>query len=76
MTPVIIQSNILLPTKPCASSTTLLLSFLDDDDVCPNSGSRDDDEDDGGVEEGTVLSPVSSGLSHSTTLLSGNLVET
>jgi hypothetical protein len=40
------------------------------------SAEDDDDEDDGGVEEGTVLSPVSSGLSHSTTLLSGNLVET
>src|SRR5512145_2326363 len=48
MTPVIIQSNILLPTKPCARSIILFLSFLDEDDekddgVCPNSGSRDDE---------------------------------
>jgi hypothetical protein len=46
MTPVIIQSNILLPTKPCAKSTILFLSFLDEEEEedCPNSGSRDDDE--------------------------------
>ena len=43
MTPVIIQSNNLLPTRPCASSTTLFLSFLDDNGVCPNPGSRDDE---------------------------------
>ena len=51
MTPVIIQSKFLLPTKACARSTILFPFFLgedadeeegdDEDDVCPNSGSRD-----------------------------------
>lgn len=54
ITPVIIQSNVLLPTKLCARATTLFLPFLaededgdgdgdGDDDACPNSGSRDEE---------------------------------
>jgi hypothetical protein len=58
ITPVIIQSNVLLPTKLCARATTLFLPFLvedededgdgdgdgdGDDDACPDSGSRDDE---------------------------------
>ena len=48
ITPVIIQSNVLLPTKPCARATILFLPFLDededgDDDGCPSSGSRDEE---------------------------------
>ena len=50
MIPVIIQSNILVPTKLCAKSITLFLSFVgededeeeeEDDDDCPNPGGRD-----------------------------------
>lgn len=49
ITPVIIQSNVLLPTKPCARATILFLLFLDEDgdgddaDGCPISGSRDEE---------------------------------
>lgn len=50
ITPVIIQSNVLLPTKPCARATILFLPFLDEeedgddgDGGCPSSGSRDEE---------------------------------
>jgi hypothetical protein len=42
ITPVIIQSNVLLATMPRARPTTLFTPLSEDDD-CPDRGMRDDD---------------------------------